>query len=36
MKRSEFIKAFGLGSKCLIIPNSNFAQKRIRILKIDL
>lgn len=31
MKRSEFIKAFGLGSTGLIIPNSNLAQKPIKI-----
>lgn len=31
MKRSDFIKSFGLGTTGLIIPNSNFAKKPIKI-----
>tara|TARA_R110002072_G_scaffold231001_1_gene388365 strand:+ start:4556 stop:5026 length:471 start_codon:yes stop_codon:yes gene_type:complete len=31
MKRSDFLKAFGLGTTGLIIPNTNWAQKSIKI-----
>ncbi len=31
MKRLDFIKAFGLGSTGLVIPETNFAQKPIKI-----
>ncbi|APY07256.1 hiran domain protein [Winogradskyella sp. J14-2] len=31
MKRLDFIKAFGLGSTGLVIPQTNFAQKPIKI-----